>query len=580
MKKMSLLFLIVLFFSLVSCGGDPSGNGGEGETPTPKTKLIISGDNKISDTAVLECKNEKGEVVDVIWESSDDDIAFIDEDGMVIKMMYGKCQIIAIEKSDLENKAYFDIELLPNDEDIAKAFKEIEAFVRANTPSSTDDDVEFIESYDKYDATISYKSFNEEIITSDGKITRTIENQYVSVKVDVALFDEVNSFTIMIEVARYPIEEQIAQVKAYLDSKVLPVLEDEYGFLPSTEEVYGKDITWVTDYPYIIDAHLCLHKAYESKEINLIAKVKIGGEDKELKYKYTSKGVAEMEKDKYIDEILTNLIPSVAGKIVNIAYTGQIDIIEDLIYPDEANQIRPSGATSHEGMKMPGGVQWIVIHDTGMTHPNDNAARLNRYIHAQASNDYSELYDDEMMRTASWHFSIDDKEIYQHVPTDEVAWHAGDGSTVYPNTWVNNGLLCLGGGNRNGIGIETCINPENDYILTLKRTSRLVATLLDKYNLGIDRIKQHYNFSGKNCPNIIRTYKYWDEFIKETEFQYWIIKTGITLECNWEIDKPDIINYSGKVFPTDKEETVNITLKATINGVEKVYNYTTKVMPK
>ena len=41
----------------------------------------------------------------------------------------------------------------------------------------------------------------------------------------------------------------------------------------------------------------------------------------------------------------------------------------------------------------------------------------------------------------SWHYTVDDHEIYHHLPDDETAYHAGDG-------------MEKNGGNMNGIGIE------------------------------------------------------------------------------------------------------------------------------
>ena len=42
----------------------------------------------------------------------------------------------------------------------------------------------------------------------------------------------------------------------------------------------------------------------------------------------------------------------------------------------------------------------------------------------------------------SWHFTMDDKQLYQHIPVDEIAYHAGDkpGGTLpvvgaEPCTW-------------------------------------------------------------------------------------------------------------------------------------------------
>lgn len=60
-------------------------------------------------------------------------------------------------------------------------------------------------------------------------------------------------------------------------------------------------------------------------------------------------------------------------------------------------------------------VEFVTIHDTG-----DN--RLN------AAQWKEEITTSE--RPVSWHFTVDDKETYQHVPLDEIAYHAGDGTKV------------------------------------------------------------------------------------------------------------------------------------------------------
>ena len=48
-----------------------------------------------------------------------------------------------------------------------------------------------------------------------------------------------------------------------------------------------------------------------------------------------------------------------------------------------------------------------------------NAENHAKYLYKQAT--------EGTFRTASWHFTVDDKQIYQHLPTNENGWHAGDG---------------------------------------------------------------------------------------------------------------------------------------------------------
>jgi len=100
----------------------------------------------------------------------------------------------------------------------------------------------------------------------------------------------------------------------------------------------------------------------------------------------------------------------------------------------------------------------------------------------------------------SWHYTVDDHEIYQHLPDNEIGFHAGDG-------------LKSNGGNLNGIGIELSINPENDYEQTLINAAALVNFLLEAYKLDIEDVKKHENFSGKICPERLIEDNRCDEFL-------------------------------------------------------------------
>jgi N-acetylmuramoyl-L-alanine amidase CwlA len=134
-------------------------------------------------------------------------------------------------------------------------------------------------------------------------------------------------------------------------------------------------------------------------------------------------------------------------------------------------------------------IEYIVIHETGNAGRNADAASHNHYLHEEANN-----------QQKSWHYTVDDHEIYYHIPDNEVAFHAGDG-------------LSKDGGNLNGIGIEMCINPENDYEQTLKNTAKLTAMLLKAYDLDIGSVKKHQDFSGKDCPERLLEAGRWDDFI-------------------------------------------------------------------
>lgn len=100
----------------------------------------------------------------------------------------------------------------------------------------------------------------------------------------------------------------------------------------------------------------------------------------------------------------------------------------------------------------------------------------------------------------SWHFSVDETSIYQTLPTDEVAWNAGDGHTV-------------GGGNMSGISIEICDNIDGDMTQAMRNAAWLTAKYLKEDGSDISRVKQHFDFSGKDCPYEIRHQGRWQEFL-------------------------------------------------------------------
>ena len=99
---------------------------------------------------------------------------------------------------------------------------------------------------------------------------------------------------------------------------------------------------------------------------------------------------------------------------------------------------------------------------------------------------------------------MDDKVIYQHLPLDENGWHAGDGAG--------------GTGNRESIGIEICENQDGNRSRAEANAAWLTAKLLEAYNLGLNRVKQHYDWSGKNCPRVLRSRKNgWADFLNAVQ---------------------------------------------------------------
>jgi len=90
----------------------------------------------------------------------------------------------------------------------------------------------------------------------------------------------------------------------------------------------------------------------------------------------------------------------------------------------------------------------------------------------------------------SYHVAIDDKHAVQAIPFTRNSWHAGDGS---------------GAGNRKSIGIEICFSQSGGpkYVNAEANAVDYTARLLKQYGWGVDRVKWHRDWSGKECPHRI-----------------------------------------------------------------------------
>lgn len=116
--------------------------------------------------------------------------------------------------------------------------------------------------------------------------------------------------------------------------------------------------------------------------------------------------------------------------------------------------------------------RYLTIHNTG--NPRSNARNERDWLTNPSNN-----------RVASFHIAVDERQAIEVIPLNEVAWHAGDAT-----------------GNRQSIGIEIC--ESGDYNRTMENAADLTADLLLMKGLGVDALRQHYDWSRKDCPWKIR----------------------------------------------------------------------------
>ena len=126
--------------------------------------------------------------------------------------------------------------------------------------------------------------------------------------------------------------------------------------------------------------------------------------------------------------------------------------------------------------------RYVVCHNTA----ND----------ASATNEISYMIGNN--NSVSYHLAVDDTYVIQGIPFNRNAWHAGDGSS--------------GLGNRYGIAVEICYSKSggSKYTAAEENAVYVMARLLYQYDLGIDALKQHADFSAENCPHRIRDEGRWN----------------------------------------------------------------------
>lgn len=144
-----------------------------------------------------------------------------------------------------------------------------------------------------------------------------------------------------------------------------------------------------------------------------------------------------------------------------------------------------------------------------------------------------------------------------------------EGKYFINNTYYNSTykLISNHGGGSNGIGIESCVDEGSDLYATWQNLAQLVAKLLVENGLGLDRVMQHNNFSGKNCPQALRTADLWNYFMDLVTFQYNRLTVFKDYTFTFVSNNPSIVDNSGKVISAPRLTTeVSYTVTITNNS--------------
>ncbi len=148
-------------------------------------------------------------------------------------------------------------------------------------------------------------------------------------------------------------------------------------------------------------------------------------------------------------------------------------IIQDFIKEGSIN--RPKAKNS---------CTFITVHETANEKKGADAAAHAKYIKT-------------LRERTSWHYTVDDKSIYQHLPDNEKSYHTSSSNA-----------------NEHSIAIELCVNSDGDFEKTKENAAWLIRELMKKYGITKQNILTHRDWTGKSCPKKLLK-NGWDAFIKK-----------------------------------------------------------------
>lgn len=189
-----------------------------------------------------------------------------------------------------------------------------------------------------------------------------------------------------------------------------------------------------------------------------------------------------------LPELIWSHHPGTTGESIGSLFgSGEHTINEEkAINADPSNSVVISSSFIPKGnYNRPGTFmkpKFITVHNTANTAPSANAAMHASYVKNPSTQ-------------VSWHFTVDDGgTIYQHLPTFEAGYHAGDYQ-----------------GNRESIGIEICENAGSNFERSVRNAQALIKMLMRQLNIPLMNVVPHQFWSGKNCPRLLLDR--WDSFI-------------------------------------------------------------------
>ena len=133
-------------------------------------------------------------------------------------------------------------------------------------------------------------------------------------------------------------------------------------------------------------------------------------------------------------------------------------------------------------------------------------------------------------------------------------------------TQVYEGRICSVGGNRNSIGIESCVDEGSNLWYTWQITAQLVAHLMQDNNLDINRVVGHHFYTAKDCPQpmLDNDLEIWYEFRDLIEAEYEKLTEFEDYKFELSTNSSTHLSSNGYAKYNRKKEITNVCVDYTV----------------
>ncbi len=564
------------------------------------------------------------------WTSFDEDV--VDADG-TIHLESGVSEAILEYTVTLNSKAKQEFIVVTVSaltlEDVALEFeKQFSAYI------TRDYDVR-LNIYPGYE--ITWTSSDESIFSNEGIYTQPVDNMPLTITYEIHFGEDSQVFTKDVIVQGVPFIEKANEIGAWIEENYLPNrVIDSALTLPSEDEKYGATIDWIASNPDVISSSGVVRQYAFDRYLTLYAEIRIDDLMTRSRFDVIVKANPVTTLTEKVNSFLDAIAVSEIDRL-SFTYYSNINqyynyipfydsnptpVVEQII---ALRSVKPD--SSRPGTKLYS-VEFVTIHDTAnnnstagaQTHANilTNGFSASWHYSIDDKGAYHSIPNDEV----AWHAG-DGARAFELVDTNVVAGAAypkqtittdgyfalngvkttikaptSDGRTlstkditpsgIYTtigengNYWMNRsyfntdyGKISNHGGNRNSIGIESAVNAGTDYGTTQRLLAKLVAKLLVDNGLDVDRVMQHNNFSGKDCPLTLRRTEYWNTFLDLVSMEKFALEELQNVSFIWHTQTA-ILNTKGQIALNKGTTTLlNYSVDVTYDTVNTTKVYST-----